>query len=91
MPKLSIEDKKFLVDQLYKERVAAAMEAILLQVIVFGIFVFLNMTGVSSRFAVSIGLIFVILFVFTLAYSIITFFKNKKRLKEILKIEKSID
>lgn len=89
MPKLSIDDKKFLIDQLRKERIATALEAILLQVIVFSIFIFLNMTGVSQKYAVSIGLIYVLLFVFTLIYSFISFFKNKKKLKKILATEKN--
>jgi len=91
MNKLSSEDKKFMIDQLRQERIAASLEAILLQVIVFSIFIFLNMTGVSNKFSVSIGLIYVLLFVFSLIYSFIAFFKNKKKLNEILKIEKMID
>jgi hypothetical protein len=91
MPRLTSEDKKFIINQLRQERIATALEAILLQVIVFSIFIFLNMTGVSSKFSVSIGLIYVLLFVFSLIYSFISFFKNKKKLKEILKIEEAID
>jgi hypothetical protein len=91
MNKLSSEDKKFMINQLRQERIAASLEAILLQVIVFSIFIFLNMTGVSSKFSVSIGLIYVLLFVFSLIYSFVAFFKNKKKLNEILKIEKMID
>lgn len=91
MPKLSIEDKKFLIDQLRKERIATALEAILLQLIVFSIFIFLNMTGVSQKYAVSIGLIYVLSFLATLIYSFISFIKNKKKLKEISKTEKMVD
>ena len=91
MNKLSSEDKKFMINQLRQERIAASLEAILLQVIAFSLFIFLNMTGVSSKFSVSIGLIYVLLFVFSLIYSFVAFFKNKKKLNEILKIEKMID
>jgi RsiW-degrading membrane proteinase PrsW (M82 family) len=91
MPKLSIEDKKFLIDQLRKERIATALEAILLQIIIFSIFIFLNMTGIGSKFSVSIGLVYVLLFAVTLIYSLLSFFKNKNKLKKILKTEKMID
>ena len=90
MPNLSNEDRKFLIKNLQQERIAAALEAILLQIIVFSIFIFLNMTGVSEKFSISIGLIYVITFVFSLIYSLVTFVKNKKKTREISKIEKTI-
>ncbi|MCC6710810.1 MAG: hypothetical protein IT416_00435 [Candidatus Pacebacteria bacterium] len=91
MPSLTIEDKKFLIDQLRQERIATALEAILLQIIVFSTFIFLNMTGIADKFSVSIGLVYLVIFIFSLSYSVISFIKNRKKLMEILKTEKKID
>ncbi len=91
MPSLTIEDKKFLIDQLRQERIATALEAILLQIIVFSTFIFLNMTGFADKFSVSIGLVYLVIFIFSLSYSVIAFIKNRKKLMEILKTEKKID
>jgi len=85
-----MEDKKFLLDQARKERMATALEAILLQFIIFSIFIFLNMTGFSKKFSITIGLIYVVLFLSGLIYSASAFLKNQKKIKEATKIEKSL-
>ncbi|MBT4124700.1 MAG: hypothetical protein HN981_02335 [Candidatus Pacebacteria bacterium] len=91
MSKLTNEDKKFLLDQLKKERMATALEAILLQMIVFSFFILLNMTGLSNKFSVSAGLIYILVFIFSIGYSIMSLIKNKKRIQEAQKIEKSFN
>lgn len=91
MSKITNEDKKFLLDQLRKERIATTLEAILLQLIIFSFFILLNMTGLSDKFSVSIGLIYILVFIFSIGYSILSLIKNRKRIQESHKIEKSFD
>lgn len=91
MLKMSLEDKKFFIDQLRKERIATALEAILLQIIVFSIFIFLNMTGFANKFSVSVGLIYLVIFIFALSYSVISFLNNRKKLNDIIRAEKTVD
>lgn len=87
----NIEDKKFLIDQLKKERMASALEAMLVQFSVLGALAIFNMTGLSAKYAVTTGLVYVFSFLFALLYSIKTLMSNAQKVKKIKKIEQSLE